>query len=208
MKLSEIDQEMLRIPLRRLLLVTAVIGLLGGLSRWYANTEHGTLTRARADLNVLRAEYRDAVEAGGILRTSQQRYQDLEQRGFIGEEPRLLWIESLRNSGQAQRLHNLKYNLRQQQAVQLNDGPETSHYQLYASSMALHFDLAHEGRLVAFFENLRAERPAVYQLHACTLTPSFTDGRIAFDKANVSADCELVWFTARPMERIIEEDLM
>ncbi len=207
MKAFEFDRGMLRAPLRRLLLVAAVVGPLAGLGNWYSGIEKEALMRARADLNVLRAEFRDAVEAGGILRTSQQRYRDLEQRGFIGEEPRLLWIESLRNSGQAQRLYNLKYNLRQQQAVRLDGGPDTSHYQLYASPMELHLDLAHEGRLVTFFDRLRKERPAVYQLHACTLTPNFARGQVALDKANISADCELIWFTARPVEHI-EEDLM
>jgi len=207
MKPFEIDQDMLRAPLQRLLLVTAMVALLGGLSAWYAGMEHEQLVRARTDLNVLRAEYRYAVEAGGILRTSQQRYHDLQQRGFVGEESRLLWIESLRNSGQAQRLYNLKYDLRQQQPIRLDGGPQTSHYQLYASPMQLHLDLTHEGRLVAFFDNLRSERPAVYQVHACTLTPVFDQGRVAFDKANVAADCDLIWFTARPMERT-EEDSM
>ncbi|VAW78154.1 hypothetical protein MNBD_GAMMA15-1185 [hydrothermal vent metagenome] len=208
MKQFEINHDLLRLPLQRLLIVAAIIGLLGGISGWYASIEHDKLVRTRADLNVLRAEYRDAVEAGGILRTSQQRYRDLEQRGFIGEEPRLLWIESLRNSGQSQRLYSLKYNLRQQQPVRLNGGPSTSHYQLYASPMELHLDLAHEGRLVSFFENLRGERPAIYQLHACTLIPSFDNDSITFDRANVSADCDLIWFTARPMEQRTVEDTM
>jgi len=197
----EINTDLLRAPLQRLMVIAAIVGALGGLSYWYDTTEHQTLSQSRADLNVLRADYRDAVEAGGILRTSQQRYHELEQRGFIGQEPRLLWIESLRNSGQAQRLYKLKYDLNQQQPVHLSNGPEISHYQLYASPMKLHLDLAHEGRLVAFFDALRAEKPAVYQVRACSLKPDFDAGRIAFDKANVSADCELVWFTARPVVR-------
>ena len=207
MKQFDINTDMLRKPLQCLLLVAVVIGLLTGLSSWYADGAHEKLVHARTDLKVLRAEYRDAVEAGGILHTSQQRYHDLEQRGFIGEEPRLLWIESLRNSGQSRRLYSLKYNLQQQQAIKLDGGPVTSHYQLYASTMELHLDLAHEGRLVTFFDSLRAERPAVFRLQACTLIPRLNEGQVAFDKANISADCDLVWFTARPMEHF-EEDPM
>jgi len=207
MKQFEINTDMLRTPLQHLFLVAIVISLLAGLSGWYAGGEHEELLHTRIDLNVLRAEYRDAVEAGGILHTSQQRYHDLEQRGFIGEEPRLLWIESLRNSGQLQRLYSLKYNLQQQQAIKLDGGPVTSHYQLYASPMELHLDLTHEGRLVTFFDTLRAERPAVYQLQACTLISRFSENQVAFDKANVSADCDLVWYTARPMEHFKEDPM-
>lgn len=207
MKQFELDKDMLITPAKRLLLVAGFVGLLAGFSSWYSSIQGEKLAHARADLDVLRAEYRDAVEAGGILRTSQQRYHDLEQRGFIGDEPRLLWIESLRNSGQSQRLYSLKYNLRQQRPVTLTAGPQTSHYQLFASPMQLHLDLAHEGRLIAFFENLRNERPAVYQLHSCTVIPTFGDQGVNFDKANLAADCELVWFTARPVEHF-EEDPM
>ncbi|TCK16861.1 hypothetical protein DFR30_0080 [Thiogranum longum] len=207
MKRFELDRDMLMAPAKRLLLIAGVVSLFAGLSAWYSGTQHERLARERADLNVLRAEYRDAVEAGGILRTSQQRYRDLEQRGFIGDEPRLLWIESLRNSGQSQRLYNLKYNLNQQRPVTLSDGPQTSHYQLFASPMKLHLDLAHEGRLIGFFENLRRERPAVYQLHDCTVAPTFGNQDVNFGKPNIAADCELVWFTARPIEHV-EEDPM
>lgn len=207
MKRLELDRDMLIAPAKRLLLIAGVVSLFAGSSAWYSGSRHEKLARERADLNVLRAEYRDAVEAGGILRTSQQRYHDLEQRGFIGDEPRLLWIESLRNSGQSQRLYNLKYNLNQRRPVTLGNGPQTSHYQLFASPMKLHLDLAHEGRLIAFFENLRSERPAVYQLHDCTATPTFGGNNVSFDKANLTADCELAWFTARPIEHV-EEDPM
>ncbi len=207
MKAFEIDRDLLRIPLQQLLLVTVIIGLFGGLSTWYVTTEHHRLERSRIELNNLRGEYRDAIEAGGIMHTSRQHYNDLQQRGFIGDEPRLLWIESLRNSGKSQQLYNLKYNLRQQQAIRVAGRSKTSHYQLYASPMQLHLDLAHEGRLVSFFDDLRQERPAVYQLHACTLTPNLDEGRIALDKANVSADCDLIWFTVRPMEHIEEDPL-
>ncbi len=203
----EIHRDMLRSPLQRLLIVSVLVSFLAGLSHWYASTERDHLLHERADLNVLRDEYRDAIEAGGILKTSQQRYHELEQLGFIGKEPRLLWIESLRNSGQSQQLYNLKYNLNQQQPVRLSGGPQTSHYQLYASPMQLHLDLAHEGRLVAFFKHLRNERPAVYQLRACTLTPDFDNNHVKLHKPNISATCDILWFTARQAEHF-EEDPM
>lgn len=190
-----------------ILLVVAVISA----ALWWASEQHKMtritgLQQARNALNVARDQYRLAVEAGGILRTSHQRYRQLQQRGFVGDEPRLLWVESLRTTGREHHLYNLQYSLRQRQAVQLSGLESTEHYQLYASTMQLQLDLAHEIDLLRYFADLDRRRPAVYQLRSCTLKPLLTEKGIALDKANVNAICDLVWYTAKELASIEPEE--
>jgi ribosomal protein L20 len=195
----EFDRSELKVPVLRLLAVLAVAAALVWLSDSFKTSRQMELERARGELSQVRSEYRLALEAGDIIKSSQQRYRDLQLRNFIGDEPRLLWIESLRNSGAERKLYNVQYSLRRQQPLMLEGFDSTEHYQVYASPMRLHLELAHEADLVRFFASLNKEQPAVYQVRGCNLAPMFDAKGVAMDRANVSVDCELLWFTVNPL---------
>lgn len=191
----EFDRNELKMPALRLLAAIAVAASLIWVSDNFKTSRQMQLDRARSELNQVRSEYRLALEAGDIIISSQQRYRDLQLRNFIGDEPRLLWIESLRNSGAERKLYNVQYSLRRQQPLLLEGFDGTEHYQVYASPMRLHLELAHEVDLVRFFASLNKEQPAVYQVRGCNLAPMFDAKGVAMDRANVSVDCDLLWFT-------------
>ena len=195
----ELDTTALKRPAVILLVVASIAAALLWSSDYYRTARAANLQQARSSLDAAREEYRLAVEADGILKTSQQRYRQLQQRGFVGDEQRLLWIESLRNTGQEHHLYNLQYSLSQRQAVQLSGFESTEYYQLFASPMQLQLELAHEVDLLRYFSRLNQKRPAVYQLRGCTIKPLFSDSGIQLDKANVNASCELTWYTVKDL---------
>ncbi|GMQ89452.1 MAG: hypothetical protein BMS9Abin09_0938 [Gammaproteobacteria bacterium] len=197
MKRFEIHHVELRRPALALLGVLLLSAALVWASDAFRDSRERHLDTARSDLDTVRTDYRRAIEADNILRTSQQRYRELQQRGFIGDEPRLLWIESMRNSGRANRLYNLQYSLKQQRPLTLSDLDYTEYYQLYTSPMSVQLELTHEVDLIRFFAELDHERPAIYRLRGCTLKPMFEAESIAFDKANVAATCNISWYTVK-----------
>ncbi|GMQ89290.1 MAG: hypothetical protein BMS9Abin09_0762 [Gammaproteobacteria bacterium] len=208
MKRFEIHRIELRQPALALLGALLVSATLVWGSDAFRDTRERYLDTARSNLDTVRTDYRRAIEADNILRTSQQRYRELQQRGFIGDEPRLLWIESLRNSGHANRLYNLQYSLKQQRPLTLSDLDYTEYYQLYTSPMSVQLELKHEVDLIRFFAELDHERPAIYRLRGCTLKPMFESGDIAFDKANVAATCDISWYTVkRRSENSVDDSL-
>jgi len=208
MERFEVHPSELRRPALALLGVLLLATVLIWASDAFRGARERHLDSARSSLDSVRTDYRLAVEAGNILRSSQQRYRELQQRGFIGEEPRLIWIESMRNSGRANRLYNLQYSLKQQQPLTLSDRDYTEYYQLYTSPMSVQLELTHEVDLIRFFAALDHERPAIYQLRGCTLKPMFGAEGIAVDKANVSASCELAWYTVKRRTEESEEELL
>jgi len=208
MERFEIHQAELRRPVLMLLGVLLVSAALIWTSDVFRDTRERHLDTARSDLDTVRTDYRRAIEADNILRTSKQRYRELQQRGFIGDEPRLLWIESMRNSGRANRLYNLQYSLKQQQPLTLSDLDYTEYYQLYTSPMSVQLELTHEVDLIRFFAELDHEKPAIYRLRGCTLKPLFNAEGIAFDKANVSASCNISWYTVKRRSENTEEGLL
>ncbi len=198
--------RLLKHPSLVLLIITIISAALWWTSDRYKVERISALQQTRADLDRARDEYRRTVEAEGIVRTSSQRYRQLQQRGFVGDEPRLIWIESLRATGREHHLYNLQYSLHQRQAVQLSGMENTEHYQLYASSMQLQLDLAHEVDLLRYFTDLERRRPAIYQLRSCTLKSLTTDTDLSLDKANIKASCDLIWYTANNLVSINYEE--
>jgi len=204
MDLFEFDRQTLKRPAQLLgfaLFASACLIWCGEVFR----AEHQQhLNLARSDLNSIRSEYRLAVEAGEIIHTYQQRYQQLQQRGFVGEEPRLLWIESLRSTGQRNHLYSLQYDLRQQRSLHLAGLEGGEHYQLHASHMQVQMELAHEVDLLRFFAELDREKAAVYELRGCSLSSTFNGDQVAMEKANVTASCDLAWYTVKPLSALEE----
>lgn len=201
----EVDFVALKRPLMLLGLLFFVSALLVWSTAGIKNSQQARLQQARSELEMQRSEFRLAVEAGDIMQTSQQRFSELEQMNFIGKEQRLLWIESLRSNGHEHRLYNLGYALKQQHAVNSNED-SYEYYQLYASPMNLHLELVHEGYLVEFFETLKRDKSAIYQLRSCSMTSKLDDNGIHFDTPNITADCNLVWYTVRPFANDSETD--
>ncbi|VAW82839.1 hypothetical protein MNBD_GAMMA13-1148, partial [hydrothermal vent metagenome] len=197
-----VDVKALKRTVLILLTVAAISAALWWSSDQYKQTRVATIQQARSDLNTTRDKYHLALKANDILKTSQQRYRHLQQRGFVGDEPRLLWIESLRATGREHHLYNLQYSLQQQQAVQLHGQENIEYYQLYASTMKLELNLAHEIDLLRYLDDLERRRPAVYQLRSCSLKPLFADNGIDLDKANISASCDLLWYTLKNLASV------
>jgi len=205
MKPFNFSRTALKRPILALGAATALSACLVWVSEQYKSTHLGNLNQARSGFNIVRNEYRLASQAGDIINTSGHRYKQLQQRGFIGDEPRLLWIEALRSSGIKHNVYTLEYRLKQQQALNLESIGQSQHYQLYASVMQLRLDLAHEVDLIRFLTQLENEQAAVYRLSGCSLTPTFGLDGVSASKPNITADCNLVLYTAKPAE-IQEED--
>ncbi len=202
----EVDSAALKAPALVTLVTLLAAAALVWLSQAHVATHQRALQQARDELNGIRADYTQAVEAGTIIRNSSQRYAQLARHGFIGDEPRLVWIEALRAGGQKHHLYQLLYNLKQRQPLQLAGDESSTHYQLYGSFMHLELELAHEVDLLRYFAELETGGAAVWQLHGCTVSSAVHNGKIVFDKANVKASCDLAWYTIKSLTELSEAE--
>lgn len=101
------------------------------------------------------------------IRNFQQRYVELVQRGLIGEERRLDWVDAIRQSQEAQQLPPLAYEMDPRQPVRLEAALDLGAYQLRGSRMRLHMELLHEMQLFDFFADLH-ER-GFFAVQDCTI---------------------------------------
>jgi hypothetical protein len=122
-------------------------------------------------------------------------YQQLQKRGFAGDEQRINWLDALRVTNQQADLFGVDYEIGTQKpypfAASLNPGQ----VQLRESVMKLRFRLLHEGDLLRFLDLLSRQGAGIYTVDQCTLKRLDTRGVIRY-QPNLTAECELAWITA------------
>lgn len=154
--------------------------------------------RQQHQQNALRAE-QQRVRTADDEKKAIERYRDeyitLQRQGFIGEEQRINWVDSLRNANFALNLFGIDYSIGAQQAyTEAISVPGA--LQLRESHMRLGLKLLHEEDLLRFFDYLARQQVGVFHPRSCTLT-RLEGAAKASAAANVEATCEIAWITAQ-----------
>ncbi len=151
-------------------------------------------------------EYRSALDAEQIMRTETERFSQLHARGFVGPEPRLRWIEDVRQTAAAAGVVTIRYELEPRAAY--SSSISTGSFQLFASLMRLELELLHEGDLLNFLESLDQRDSGLFELISCSLRRAHSDSNeINLHTGNVSAKCELRWFSLDSADAVPVEEL-
>ena len=121
----------------------------------------------------------------------------LFNKGVIGEEQRLNWVEVLAEAEASVKLPSLAYTINSQRTYTPAFPVNFGKFQLYASEMSLQLVLLHEGDLLNLFENMNKRAHGIFTVNSCTFIKS---GSIIMDNpkaANIAVDCNLDWYTIR-----------
>ncbi len=165
-----------------------------------ATQTHNSLIAAEKEMA---ANLRRARNEEQELRDKITRYEALKQRGIVGTEQRLDWIDLISQIKTARRIPKLEYDFAPQRKLDttfLPEGAETSSMRFMSSQMHLRLSLLHEGELLGFLDDLRAAAPALIQVRACNLArsmPSPADPAQRGIKPQLTAECTLEWITLK-----------
>ena len=127
-------------------------------------------------------------------------YQQLARTGFVGDEQRINWLDSLRLANEEARIFGVEYDIGTQKpyvyATEFNAGQ----LQLQESVMQLRFRLLHEEDLVRFFDALGRNGSGYFTVDQCTMrrTRAGDIDRNAASQPNLTAECEVRWLTVKP----------
>ncbi len=127
------------------------------------------------------------------IRDFQAKFIQLRERGFVGEEKRLDWIEHIKHIHASRKLLPLTYEISAQLPFQVDPALLPPTLELRASKVTLHLDLLHEMDLFNFLDDLKSK--TFYAAQACTINRTQV---VALDYAltpSLSADCTLHWLT-------------
>lgn len=159
---------------------------------------HQQALAAQADIHARLAR---VAEEAQDARGHAARFAALVERGVIGTERRLEWVEQMRRAKAARKLYDLQFEIAPQQAIEAALLPGSSgDYEFRSSAMRLHMHLLHEGDLLGFIGDLRDGAHAYLRPRSCVverLAPSASEapGRATAVGPQLRADCIIDWIT-------------
>jgi len=191
----------------RTAVLTAVAAVTIGLTcvlvtGWRQQDADAELQRVQRVRDTAYSRYAHVDNEKRDIRNFQQRYIELRERGLIGEEKRLEWVDAIRQTQEQRKLLPLSYEIDPQQPVRLESALDLGEYQLQGSRMRLHMELLHEMDLFDFLGDLR-ER-SFFAVQDCSIkrlgvvagAPGVAAG------PTLGADCTLNWITMAPAPKV------
>jgi hypothetical protein len=193
------DIDALRIPL-----IALAVTLLAAIAIVYVSgnvldNAGRQLAQREAQLREARLRIQNAGEEKQMIGQYLGSYQQLARAGFVGDEQRINWLDSLRVANEQARIFGVEYDIGAQKpyvyAAEFNVGQLL----LQESLMHLRFRLLHEEDLPRFFDALAAYGGGFFTVDQCTvrrLRP--VDEKVAQLQANLNAECDVRWLTVKP----------
>lgn len=198
MKLDSQDWLKLQTPLVILGLVLMLIALMLAFAQNYNTAQEQLLQSQQNLLSAARQRYQSSGMEKETIKEYLPQYQSLINKGFVGEERRIEWVEALREQHKNNKLFGIKYSISQQQEYKPSFAPSVGGFMLHRSIMKLDLDMLHEGDILKLTESLSAENTAPFMLRDCEITRLNAGGTLSNQLiANLHAQCELDWLTMR-----------
>lgn len=182
----------LKIPL--LLLLAALLLTIGGIwwSQGLAKQAEQALQQQHSGLISAQQQLDHSRQQQTLIATHLATYQTLVAHGFVGAENRLAWIEAAQRANRDAGLYDLDYRLTPRTA---SPPALAQGLPLGQTVMTLTLPLLLETDLTRFLNALKARAPGVMRVQGCQLTRVGDTISVADDMPQLSAECDLLWFT-------------
>lgn len=196
MKFSPQDWRKLRYPMIGLGIALILMTLLVGYVGQRKDAVQHALDNQQSQLNQARQRYQTSGQEKETITKYLPLYQRLISEGFIGEERRIEWVDSLRTIHQQNKLFAINYSIGKQEEYKPAFALNMGSFILHRSIMKLELSMLHEGDLLTMIESLAAQQTTPFMLRECEIKrlSTTTQNKLI---PNLVANCELDWLTIR-----------
>lgn len=191
------ELKALRVPLAVLLVVIAAAGAAVYYTDLLAKQSGTALTRQKGEFQTAQSRMRMSGDEKNTIVQYVDKYMELEKSGFAGEEQRINWLDALRNANTRSELFGVSYQIGIQHPYPFAAEFDPGTISLQESVMELDMRLLHEGDLMRFLDELRAQQVGLFHVKDCTLLRTDRSDALR-NQPYISAKCDLAWITARP----------
>lgn len=192
MKLNGKDWQALRAPCFFLVVAILIAMLLIHFSFQFATKQAVLLSKQQDQLIIAKQRFLSSGSEKQTITQYLPQYQQLIQKGFIGEENRQLWIQSLQEIQTQFTLFPIEYRLDPLESVKPSFVTNLGGFTMHQSTMQIDFDMLHEGDILRLTESLADEPLTNWLLRECHIDQlAQTKG----NGANLTASCTIDWFT-------------
>jgi len=193
------DLQALRGPLLVLGITLLATVLVVYFSRVMLDEAHGTRMKREGQLREARLRILNAGEEKERIVRYVGAYQQLARAGFVGEEQRINWLDSLRIANQEAQIFGVEYDIGAQKPYTYASEFDTGKLLLQESVMHLKFRLLHEEDLLHFFQALAHQGGGFFTQDQCQIRRQNAkdDTGVQF-QTNLTAECDVRWITINP----------
>jgi hypothetical protein len=197
MSLNQQDWRKLRFPIVGLGAALVLVGMLVSFADQYRTKNELALQAQQNLLNQARQKFQSSGLEKETIMQYLPKYNDLLASGFIGEERRIEWIETLRQIHAQHKLFSIDYSIGLQEKYTPSFLPNLGSFVLHRSVMNVKLDMLHEGDILALIDGLH-EQTTPFIVRDCEISRPVGAQVNAKDvAANMQANCEIDWLTLR-----------
>lgn len=157
------------------------------------------LIKQQDGMNQAQAQRSDALSKRRQAENDKQEIHDyqpkfviLRERGFVGKERRLDWMENIKHIRESRKLLPITYEISAQQVFQADPEISLGSLELRGSKIQLKMYLLHEGDLLNFLDDLKHK--GFYTVQECTVKRA---GGMPenLQSPRLTSECTLYWLT-------------
>lgn len=183
-------------PLIRKALIVLVASLLSsaalvGVGSTLLIQQQNAMNQAQAQSNDALGKLRQAESDKQEIHDYQPKYLTLRERGFVGEEKRLDWMEQIKSIRESRKLLPITYEISAQQVFQVAPEVSIGNLELRGSKIKLQMALLHEGDLLNFLDDLKHK--GFYTVQECNVKRAGAEPENAH--LPLAAECVIYWLT-------------
>jgi phage-related protein len=207
--MNNIDYSLLR---GRIILFCSVL-IVSALLLWFSfsqlTQQEQIMVNTQSDMDYAEEEIDRLNNLVSLFENFNNDYKKYEAKGFLNEEQRLSWIETLEKTAGQLRLDNLRYEITPRQTVSNDNKGLPPNITLFESKLTLESGLVHEGDLIHLISNLSQLKSGLFVVDNCKVQRMDTTTVLA-SSSNFNAKCSTSWYTANYEEQTndyLEEEL-
>ncbi|MGE0386638.1 MAG: hypothetical protein AB7Q97_18075 [Gammaproteobacteria bacterium] len=164
-------------------------------SDWFRSTMQRQFKMQHDRFMSVSRRYLSVDDEERIIRSRYPKFVDYYNRGIIGGEHRLNWVETLRAADHDLRLPSLRYSVSSRAEYKPDYAVDLGGFAIYASQMKLDMDMLHEGDFLVLARMLDERAHGLHTFTRCTFRRSSAQIEANARLGNVSSQCELRWLT-------------
>jgi len=181
-----------------ILVISSVVFYLGGLQ--FKNNENEGFSNAKNSLSASHRALNKKSKEIALVDDYLEAYTALTDNGFIGDERRLSWVESIKAANKEIKLPTFDYSIAVQGDYIRPGLKQNKHVKAYASKMDLDLGVLHEEDIFRVFKILDEKVQSHFVLEACEISIG-QNRELKIDKANLKAHCVVNWVHLKVAEK-------
>lgn len=200
MKREYLDWSILRLPVVIFAMTLFVaVGIVAS-GHYYLKSMEREYSRNQANFRSISSRYLQVDEEEQLIRQYYPAFIDLYRMGLVGKERRLDWLETLQAVSEVLKIPSLRYEIASQERIPDQLPINTGSFHIYQSTMNINLDMLHEMDLIRFLERVDRAAKGHYSVSSCNISRKNRQIAIETGQVNVSANCNLDWYSIKPAD--------